>query len=626
MITILTDQDRERFDQIEQEYDRKIAEITALIEELAPENDLDGLTDEEILGKRPKAPTPIDYTKDGLPVYNKDELKAWEKENDRISAEMNRIFDEWYASGSQEWKDAREEKLRLMLEKSEALNNYQREIALREFAKLGNDREKIIESARDQISRLIKNRYEDIQKIVETRMDEEGHEISGVSARYLRVDGRKFYLDSSVMVKDCESLLELHFDALKDDPEATKLISDMIFTIVTESPLTSSDKGQLGKTLTLYKARKPRSKKQLPSYDIKRDDFFPFATTPMKDVIYDLLSDRGDVNQTAKKINSVGKRKKAQIAKKEEGKEDANRVIQVKTENSQTIVEILSSAYENMNSRTAKKILLFIESELYKQTYYKGKMNDDVVIFPLQEMVDKELYNSLQNARRAFDNASNVLTAIRVSATLKSGKKESSTKDGKGRAVLFPTMGVEKGQCYVRLNPDINWSPYMKDFFLMPDSWWALPGNASDLEYKIFRAIRLNKDKIKSNGQITLNMKLSSVATWLNLPLNTKNPKRNVKDPIETAVKQISDSLDPKNFSIVMKTDLNAPLTQYLNGYLEITVGGAYTQNLLDLNETQERRIEQAVKRKNRIINEASIRKLTEQMKKESESDQKSAE
>ena len=252
-------------------------------------------------------------------------------------------------------------------------------------------------------------------------------------------------------------------------------------------------------------------------------------------------------------------------------------------------------------------------------------MNDDVVTFPLQKLVDKKLYTSVKNARRAFYDASNVLTALRVSATLKSGTKEVSIGDGNARVVLFPTMLVENGQCFVRLNRDINWSPFLKDFFFMPDSWWALPDNASDLEYKIFRSVRLNKEKLDRNGVLVFNIGLSTVATWLNLPLKTKNPKHNVKDPIEIAVKQISDSLDPNNFKIKIKSDLNASLTQYLSGYLEITIGGVYTQNLIEINEKQTKRIEQSVRRKNSIVKEASIRKLTEQMKEDEKTESKSA-
>ena len=122
-------------------------------------------------------------------------------------------------------------------------------------------------------------------------------------------------------------------------------------------------------------------------------------------------------------------------------------------------------------------------------------------------------------------------------------------------------------------------------------------------------------EKIDESGSLTFNVSLSSVATWLDLPLETKNPKHNVKEPIEKAVKQIAESLDPNNFKIEIKTDLNASLSQYLTGYLEITIGGAYTQNLFDMNEKQQARIDRATRRKEALKKEATIRKIVEQMK-----------
>ena len=623
MIVKLTAQDRKQVEKLHSEYSHKIAEVEAQIEKLAPAKDFDEEKEREIQSRRPKMPDPVEYADDGTPIYSEESLKPYKAKMKKINDEIDQLFEAWLDSGSPGFREARKERSRLIAEQSDAINALFKQIERREFSKLGGDREKIIQSARDQVSLMIENRFSSYKKIIETQKNEDGEPISGFSAHDLRVDGKNIYLDTATIIQDCKrSLLSLYYEALDHDQEAIREIDDIVLSIVTDSPKTSSDKGVLGAMITFKKKRKPRSVKKLPTFSDDIDqEFFMFSTTQAKDVFFNLLSNDGDVKETAKKINSVSKRKRAKIFTGEN-----NRALQVETDNSQTIIEILGSACQKVNSRTAKKILHFIESELYQRTYYKGKMNDDVVIFSLQKLVDKKLYTSVQNARRAFYDASNVLTALRVSATLKSGKKEVSISDGNARVVLFPTMLVENGQCFVRLNKDINWSPFLKDFFLMPDSWWALPDNASDLEYKIFRSVRMNKEKINKNGVLTFNISLSTVATWLDLPLNTKNPKRNVKDPIETAVKQISDSLDPNNFKIEVKTDLNASLTQYLSGYLEITIGGVYTQNLLEMNEKQTKRIEQAVRRKDSIIKEASIRKLAEQMKEDEKTESKSAE
>lgn len=586
MIVKLTAQDKKKIEKIEADFTRRISEIDALIETLRPGDE------------GPKGPT---GALAGTPE----------------AEEMNRNYKEWLDSGSQEWRDARAEKMRLILAKSEAFNSYYKEVELREFSKLGGDREKIIQSARDQVSLLIDNRYNYYKTRLETGIDDNGELLSGFSARDLRVEKRQIFLDSSVIASDCKTdLLSLHYEALRDDPEATKLIDEIIFEIVADSPYTSSDKGTLGAMIKVRKKRKPRSKKKLPSYS-ENQGFFAFSTTPAQDVFTSLLMSEGDVKETAKNINAVSKRKQAQVFIGEK-----SRAIKVETDHAETVIEILGSETQVFNSYPAMMIMYYIESEAYKTLYYKGKLNDDLVEFPLQKLVDDKLYSSLQNARRAFNDASNALTAIRMSAFFKEGKKIYSFDDSNGgRIVLFPSMYIENGQCKIRFNKDIDWRPLLKDFFLMPESWWGLPKNATMLEYKLFRQIRINKHNVK-NGKLTFNVSLQTVATWLNLPLNTKNPKRNVKEPIETAVSQIINSLDEKRFKIEIKTDLNAPISQYLSGYLKITVSGVYVQNLTDLNDTQQKRIETATRKKEKIIEEASIRKLAEQMKE----DEKNAE
>jgi len=562
-------------------------------------------------------PTPPVYpegknaTKKALDKYDQ-EYKEYRQEINRLNAENERITQEWLASGTPEWRQAREDLRAIQDEFSRERRKLVSKIERDHFDQLNRDSERIIDHARSQAEELISNRYSYYKKIIETGVHD-GTKVTGFSSRDLRVEGSEIWLDTQTIIEDCKECMKLHYEFFRDNPEGTAKIDHVISDVVFGSPYVSSTKGTLFATIKIKKTRKPRSKKELPSYsDDIVENFFMFSTTPSKDTLFNLMSSDGDVRATAKNINSVGHRKQAKLLI-----QDNSRMIQVRTENAETIIEILGSACQKINGRTAKKILHFIESELYQRTYYKGKMNDDVVSFPLQKMVDKRLYTSVQNARRAFYDASNVLTALRVSATLKNGKKEISTKEGNARIVLFPTMLVENGQCVVRLNRDINWSPFLKDFFLMPDSWWALPDNASDLEYKIFREIRLHKRKVDKDGSLTFNISLQTVATWLSLPLNTKNPKRDVKDPIEIAVKQITDSLDKKNFKINIKTDLNAPLKEYLTGYLEISINGVYTKNLLELKDKQQDRIDKAIKKKEEIVKEASIRSLAETMKTE---------
>lgn len=612
MIFKLTPEQQSQLEAIDIKYqvmiDQREAEMS---KEQAPDPALESVTAPP-LPERPQKPRRA--SKEAMNEY----LRAVEEYSEKLKRHneaVSKAQEDWLNSASPRWRELREELIDLDFKHAEERRVLIAQFARQYFARLGGDKKKILDDARDQANTLIVNRFEYYKKIAETGIAD-GEEIVSFVAIDLRVgkDNSEIWLDALTIADSIKESLKLHYDALKDDPDGVKQLDDIVSKAVRSSPYVSSHQGERGKHLefTIKKKRKPRSKKLITTFSDEVDQkFFMFSTTQTKDVLFNLLSTDGDVRETAQMINAVGKKKEAMIFTGEN-----SRAIQVKTKNAQTIIEVLGSASQKLSSREAKKVLHFIESELYQRTYYKGRMNDEIVTFPLQKMVDLRLYTSLQNARRAFYNASNVLTALRVSASVKSGSKEISISDeGNARIVLFPTMLVENGQCIVRLNRDINWSPFLKDFFLMPDSWWSLPDNASDLEYKIFRMIRLNKDHIDETGKISFKIALSTVAQWLSLPLTTKNPKRDVKDPIETAVKQIADSLDPTSFKIRIKTEMNAPVAQYLSGNLEITVSGAYTQNLIGLSEKQQERIERAIRRKEEIIREASVRKLAEEMK-----------
>lgn len=247
MIVKLTAQDKKQIERLHSEYAKKITEIEALIEKLAPAKDFDEEKEREIQSRRPKMPEPIDFTEEGTPIYSQESLKPYNAEMKKINDELNQLFESWLDSGAPGFREARKERLRLISEQGDAINALFKQIERREFSKLGGDREKIIQSAEEQINLMIDNRFNAYQEKIRTHKDEDGDTISGFSARDLRVDGEKIYLDSKEIIEDCKrSLLTLHYEALSHDQEAIRQIDDLILSIVDRSPKTSSDKGVLG--------------------------------------------------------------------------------------------------------------------------------------------------------------------------------------------------------------------------------------------------------------------------------------------------------------------------------------------------------------------------------------------
>ena len=247
MIVKLTAQDKKQIERLHSDYAKKIAEAEALIEKLAPAQDFDEEKEREIQSRRPKMPDPVKYADDGTPICSEESLKPYNAEMKKINEELDQLFEAWLDSGKPGFREARKERSRLISEQGDAINALFKQIERREFSKLGGDRDKIIQSAREQVKLLIDNRFNSYQEKIRTHKDEDGDLISGFSARDLRVDGEKIYLDQTTIIDDCKrSLLALHYEALSHDQEAIREIDDIVLTIVTDSPKTSSDKGVLG--------------------------------------------------------------------------------------------------------------------------------------------------------------------------------------------------------------------------------------------------------------------------------------------------------------------------------------------------------------------------------------------
>lgn len=221
MYVKLTEKDRNYLKQLEADYDQQIQEAEDLIDKLRPGDE------------GPQGPSGAKF---GTPEYD-EFYHNWEK---------------WLSSGSQEWREARKTYFNLFDEKSEAISAYYKQIERREFSKLGGDRDKIIQSAKEQINLMIDKRYEYYQDRIKTHRNEDGELLISFSARDLRVDGDDIYLDIETLIKECKKgLLLLHYEALSHDPKAIKIIDDLVLSIISDSPKTSNDKGILGATIEL---------------------------------------------------------------------------------------------------------------------------------------------------------------------------------------------------------------------------------------------------------------------------------------------------------------------------------------------------------------------------------------
>lgn len=251
MIVTFTPEEQAKIDALESKYEKLIAACEAEIESLRSDNlDPDGSVEAAINAKRlPEPielkPEPIEYDKKDTPIYSREaleayhatpEYQAYKKANDAANDELSSFYDEWEAKGSAAWREARTRHLTLIDELNQARKQLYSECERRQFSELNGDPDKIIEDARSQIALMIKNRYESAKE----------RQAKGdvFSVYYLRADGDKLYIDSETLIEDSASLLRLHYDFFKDNPEATKTIKNIVLEEIANSPYAGS-KGRL---------------------------------------------------------------------------------------------------------------------------------------------------------------------------------------------------------------------------------------------------------------------------------------------------------------------------------------------------------------------------------------------
>lgn len=252
MIVTFTPEEQAKIDALESKYEKLIADCEAEIKNLRSDAlDPDGSVEAAIDAKRlPEPielkPEPIDYTKKDVPVYSHEDLEAYyatpeyqayKNANDAANDEMSRFYNEWESKGSATWREARTRQLALIDELNQARKQLYSECERRQFSELNGDPDKIIEDAKSQMSLMINNRYKSAK--------EKQAKGEVFSVYYLRVDGNRLYIDSETLIEDSTSLLKLHYDFFKDNPEKHKEIKTLVLDVIANSPYTGST-GHLG--------------------------------------------------------------------------------------------------------------------------------------------------------------------------------------------------------------------------------------------------------------------------------------------------------------------------------------------------------------------------------------------
>ena len=362
----------------------------------------------------------------------------------------------------------------------------------------------------------------------------------------------------------------------------------------------------------------------------KREKLFSLPNSPASNMGMELLGQRDDKTLILfkERKNTLGHKNTFDVLA------NKNKRQIVATNNGDKItVEIDDINKLAGSSKTAKKLYVFAFIEANKQALLNGELVKSQVRFPIQSLVDIGFYKQVQSARRGFKQGLDVLTSVKVKGTAKKGKDTvaSNTASSAFRLeVIFTGGGITGNECTIELNPNLNWK-FLASFFTVLPSWYfALPNKASDLLYHIFYLARQNTEKLQDKGYFDISFR--SIQQRLSLPSEegNANPDRTIKEPILQAIDDIE--IEYNNYNKSNKINVKEPelafqimhyrkpieevetpdgaktlsIQEFLgNCYLRVSLKGDYLSPLLEVYKDQQRQIQAALHRKERIIDQA---------------------
>lgn len=346
--------------------------------------------------------------------------------------------------------------------------------------------------------------------------------------------------------------------------------------------------------------------KQIHSIDQAHDHFIPstiainrfyeMPTSPVADSLYKVMSSGTDLDKIPARNKKVNHEQKIEILTNRN-----RRKVVIKTK--MNTVELELSDIEKLTStnKTAKKLFIYLLIKINEQAYNASSFKKNYIQFDLNELISAGLYKTVQSARKGFKNGMSTLTSFKLGGEFKKGKKSISSKI----EVLFTGAEITNGVCTIFLNERVNWNIVTQFYTILPRYCFNLSSNSFDLLYYIFFYARQNIKRIEENRYINISLRV--IQQRLNLPSeNTaKNPQRDIKDPVIAAVKEIMIAANSTEFNITAKVDNNAPIKTYLDGYLRVEFKGEYASYFIKLSHEKNNQIEQANKRKERIIEKA---------------------
>lgn len=280
-------------------------------------------------------------------------------------------------------------------------------------------------------------------------------------------------------------------------------------------------------------------------------------------------------------------------------------IIKQTTENNETEIQLDGFSSVLRRNKNTKKFFDFALSKV-NERINKNALQEKTetpqaipVYISLEELVSCGMYSSLRAARRGFDEGTEPLRKIFLKY------KKTGETNAAGWAQLFAGVDRENnvGVIYVFKSPV--WGDVFEQYTFMPKWAFALSSRGYDLFRLIISTARRNGAALADKGYI--NISLRNVQAVLCLPdeRETKNPQKDIKQPIDKAIEDIEDCSGTTNLQFeLLPNDIDdKPIKEYLDtGILRVYMSGQYKLKFTEMARRRERIIENKKRAKRKAI------------------------
>lgn len=349
--------------------------------------------------------------------------------------------------------------------------------------------------------------------------------------------------------------------------------------------------------------------------------WFSFPNSPASNTVVSVVSHVGDLETFGKRLEHNSHTTQIDFFEPPEGaSKNLSQRVKYTTDNTETTIHLDNIDLFTKANKPLKKILTYTLVQLSKENVTENLENDISIKFPLEDFVTLGCYKTIRTARQAFNQAQHPLTSIKIEGVVRDKKDQKQITDS-GIEVLFTGAHIKNGIVEIYLNKRINWQLFALQYFsVLPKEYFSLSDNAADTLLNIVMLARKRLNDIGKNGYF--NMSFKTLQQILSLPEETatKNPGRDIKEPILNAVAEITKML---NGDIVVEPiyNTNGNIIEFLeDGYARISLYNEYLEHFGSLAKTKKNKIESTMKKREEIAEKAKIKALANKLEKEDKS------